>query len=72
MTVKTGCVKWFNDKKGFGFLAPDDNSGDVFVHFNAIKSDGFRTLQENQRVEFTVVQGPKGLLAEMVTVIEKG
>ncbi len=69
MAIKTGSVKWFDEKKGFGFLAPDDNSGDVFVHFSAIKTAGVRSLFENQRVEFNVVKGPKGLQAEEVEVI---
>ena len=60
-----GKVKWFNDAKGFGFIARD-NGTDVFVHFSAIKSDGFRSLAENQEVEFEVVQGPKGAQAQNV------
>jgi CspA family cold shock protein len=63
-----GTVKWFNDDKGFGFLAVDGGQ-DVFVHFSAIQSDGFKSLQENQRVEFEVVQGPKGPQAEKVRVV---
>ena len=54
-----GTVKWFNGSKGYGFITRE-NGGDVFVHFSAIQSSGFRTLEENQRVEFTVEQGPKG------------
>ena len=54
-----GTVKWFNGAKGYGFITRE-NGGDVFVHFSAIQSSGFRTLDENQRVEFTVEQGPKG------------
>jgi CspA family cold shock protein len=54
-----GTVKWFNGSKGYGFITRE-NGGDVFVHFSAIQSTGFRTLEENQRVEFTVEQGPKG------------
>jgi len=61
-----GTVKWFNADKGYGFIAPDDGSGDVFVHHSAIQTDGFRTLQENQRVEYTTAQGPKGPQAEQV------
>ncbi len=61
-----GTVKWFNSEKGFGFIAPDDGSKDVFVHFSAIAMDGFKTLTEGQRVEFEVVQGPKGAQAANV------
>ena len=59
---ETGTVKWFNDAKGFGFISRDAGD-DVFVHFSAITGGGFRSLQENQRVEFSVEQGPKGLKA---------
>jgi cold shock protein len=61
-----GTVKWFNADKGYGFIAPDDGSGDVFVHHSAIQADGYRSLQENQRVEYTTAQGPKGPQAEQV------
>ena len=61
MTV--GTVKWFNAEKGFGFIAPEDGSADVFVHFSAIQSQGFKELQENDRVEFEAVPGDKGLQA---------
>jgi cold shock protein len=61
-----GTVKWFNADKGFGFIAPDDGGADVFVHFSAIESSGYRSLEENQKVEFTVTQGPKGPQAEQV------
>ena len=61
-----GTVKWFNDAKGFGFIARD-NGPDVFVHFRAITGNGFKTLQEGQRVKFSVTQGPKGLQAEDVS-----
>jgi CspA family cold shock protein len=64
-----GTVKWFNGSRGFGFITRE-NGGDVFVHFSAIQSTGFRTLEENQRVEFTVEQGPKGPMA--VDVVELG
>ncbi|MDX6022582.1 cold shock domain-containing protein [Scandinavium sp. V105_16] len=56
----TGLVKWFNAEKGFGFITPKDGSKDVFVHFSAIQSNDFRTLYENQEVEFSVEAGPKG------------
>src|SRR5690606_30850260 len=66
MSRATGTVKWFNESKGFGFIAPDDGSGDLFAHFSEIQSNGFKTLQEQQRVEFTVKQGPKGLQASAI------
>ncbi|ELO1779703.1 cold-shock protein [Vibrio fluvialis] len=56
----TGSVKWFNETKGFGFITPDKGGADVFVHFNAIASEGFRTLTEGQKVTFNVEQGAKG------------
>ena len=61
-----GTVKWFYSSTGFGFIAPDDGGADVFVHHTAILTDGFRTLEENQRVEFTAGQGAKGPQAEQV------
>ena len=61
-----GTVKWFNADKGYGFIAPDDGSGDVFVHFSAIESTGYRSLDENQKVEYNVTQGPKGPQAAQV------
>ncbi|HEY1627424.1 MAG TPA: cold-shock protein [Streptosporangiaceae bacterium] len=61
-----GTVKWFNADKGFGFIAPEDGSADVFVHFSAIETTGYRSLEENQKVEYTVTQGPKGPQAEKV------
>jgi CspA family cold shock protein len=64
-----GTVKWFNADKGFGFITVDDGSKDVFVHFSAIESDGYRSLDENQRVEFDITQGPKGPQAERVRLL---
>jgi CspA family cold shock protein len=64
-----GTVKWFNPDKGFGFIAPDDGSADVFVHYSAIESNGYRSLAENQKVEYTTRQGPKGLQAEQVRAV---
>jgi CspA family cold shock protein len=61
--MQYGTVKWFNDAKGFGFIAPEDGSADVFVHYSAISSKGFRSLQEGQRVSYEVQQGPKGAQA---------
>ena len=62
----TGTVKWFNDSKGFGFLTRDDGQKDVFVHFSAIQGEGFKSLVEGQKVEFEVVESPKGPAAENV------
>lgn len=64
--MATGIVKWFNAEKGFGFIAPDDGSADVFAHYSAIASSGYRSLEENQRVQFDVAQGPKGPQAENI------
>jgi CspA family cold shock protein len=61
--MASGTVKWFNGEKGFGFITQDDGGADVFAHFSAIEGSGFRSLEENQRVEFEVTQGPKGLQA---------
>ena len=61
-----GSVKWFNAEKGFGFIAQDGGGPDVFVHFSAIQADGYRSLDENQRVEFEVVQGQRGPQADAV------
>jgi CspA family cold shock protein len=64
-----GTVKWFNAEKGFGFISPDGGGSDVFVHYSAIDSSGFRTLDENQRVEFEVGQGSKGPQAQGVRIL---
>jgi cold shock protein len=61
-----GTVKWFNADKGFGFIAPDDGTADVFVHHSAIQTDGYRSLEENQRVQYTATRSPRGLQAEQV------
>jgi CspA family cold shock protein len=68
-TREKGIVKWFNSEKGFGFISRA-NGEDVFVHFNAIQSEGYRSLNEGQHVEFNVTQGKKGLQAENVTVVD--
>jgi CspA family cold shock protein len=67
--VAQGRVKHFNADKGYGFIAPDDGTPDVFVHHSAIEADGYRSLQEDQRVEYTVTRGPKGPRAEQVRPI---
>jgi cold shock protein len=61
-----GTVKWFNAEKGYGFIAPDDGTADVFVHYSAIQTSGYRSLEEEQRVEFEVTQGQKGPQADQV------
>ena len=61
-----GTVKWFNSEKGYGFIERADGEGDIFVHYSEIQGNGFRTLEENQRVEFEVTQGPKGPQADHV------
>ena len=66
---ETGAVKWFNNSKGYGFIQRDQG-GDVFVHYRAISGEGYRTLEEGMRVEFTVTQGEKGLQAEDVSVVK--
>ena len=66
---KTGTVKWFNSDKGYGFIAPDEGD-DLFVHYSEIQGDGFRTLNEGDRVEFEITQGQKGLQASKVVVVQ--
>ena len=72
MSRSTGKVKWFDAKKGYGFLTPDAGGKDLFVHFSAINANGFKTLEEGQRVEFSVTQGQKGPAAEDVVVLQAG
>ena len=67
--MATGTVKWFNDAKGFGFIAPEDGEEEVFVHYSVINAQGPRTLKQGQRVTFEMVQGPRGFQAAGVTVI---
>ncbi|WP_342318893.1 cold-shock protein [Corynebacterium mayonis] len=67
--MATGTVKWFNAEKGFGFIAPDDGSADVFVHYSEINGAGFRTLEENQQVEFEIGEGTKGPQAQDVRAL---
>ncbi|HLE77406.1 MAG TPA: cold-shock protein [bacterium] len=68
--MATGAVKWFSNEKGYGFITPEDGSKDVFVHFTGIEGDGYRSLSEGQRVEFTVTQGQKGPQATGVRPID--
>jgi CspA family cold shock protein len=68
--MPVGKVKWFNDKKGYGFIEREGGGGDIFVHHSSIKMEGFRTLSEGQKVQFDVVEGPKGMQATNVTRVE--
>ncbi len=67
--MATGTVKWFNADKGFGFIAPEDGSADVFAHFSAITGSGYRSLNENDRVSYDVVQGAKGMQAANIKLL---
>ena len=69
MTTQTGTVKWFNESKGFGLIAQDGGEADLFAHFSEIQGSGFKTLAENQRVQFEVKQGPKGLQAANIRAL---
>ena len=64
--MATGTVKWFNDAKGYGFITPDDGGEDLFAHFSSIQMNGFKSLKEGQKVQFEVVQGPKGKQASNI------
>ncbi len=68
--MANGTVKWFNDSKGFGFITPDEGGGDLFAHFSAIQSNGFKSLAENQRVTFDITTGPKGKQASNIRIAE--
>lgn len=68
--MTTGVVKWFNSEKGYGFITPDDGSDDVFAHFSAIQTSGFRSLEEGEKVEFEITSGPKGLQASEIVRLQ--
>lgn len=68
--MAVGTVKWFNDAKGFGFIQPEGGGADVFAHFSAVQMEGFRTLKQGSRVQFDLVQGPKGQLAQNIAPID--
>jgi cold shock protein len=67
--MATGTVKWFNDAKGFGFIAPDEGGTDIFIHFSAIAMEGYKTLKQGAQVSFDLTEGPKGLHAQNIVVI---
>jgi len=67
--MSTGVVKWFNAEKGFGFIVPDDGGKDLFAHYSEIRSDGYKTLDENQRVSYETGEGPKGPSAKNIQII---
>jgi CspA family cold shock protein len=67
----TGVIKWFNDSKGYGFIQAEDSDKDIFVHYTAIQGDGFKSLVEGQRVQFDLVDGPKGPLASNVSKVDQ-
>ncbi|GAA5179853.1 MULTISPECIES: cold-shock protein [Halomonadaceae] len=67
--MATGTVKWFNDTKGYGFISPDDGGDDLFAHFSEIQAEGFKTLQDGQKVSFEVTQGKKGLQAANIKAL---
>jgi cold shock protein len=69
LIMATGTVKWFNDAKGFGFITPSDGGDDLFAHFSAIQSSGFKSLTENQQVTFDVTNGPKGKQASNIQIV---
>ncbi|MCI0511476.1 MULTISPECIES: cold-shock protein [Chromohalobacter] len=68
--MATGTVKWFNDTKGYGFISPEDGGDDLFAHFSEIQAEGFKTLQDGQKVSFEVTQGKKGLQASNIKVVD--
>jgi CspA family cold shock protein len=68
--MAVGTVKWFNDAKGFGFIEPEGGGADVFAHFSAVQMEGFRTLKQGGRVEYELLQGPKGNLAQNIRPLE--
>ena len=71
MSNSTGIIKWFNDSKGYGFIQADNTDKDIFVHYSAIQGDGFKSLVEGQRVQFELVEGPKGPLATNVSKVDQ-